>query len=158
MLTKIILILYLITTISFADKQEESTHPSYDLSLSLLQTIDNDAIIFGNGKKSIYVFLDPLCPHSRKFMTLVSKNTKMTSKYQYHIFLYSIPRLKSTNVVSAIYISADPVKTLFQTMVDEKVFYDKGNEITKAKVNRIDKVAKEMNVHKRPYIFIIDDG
>lgn len=140
----------------YANAQKEHKHLTYDQSFSLFQTIHNDAIILGNGKKIIYVFLDPLCPYSRKFITMVSKNPKMLSKYQYHIFLYSIPRMKSTDVVSAIYMSSNPVKTLLQIMVDEKVRYDKGNANTKAKVHRIDNVAEQMDVYKRPYIFIVN--
>ena len=73
------------------------------------------------GKRSLYVFIDPLCPHSRKFITMISKNPKMLSKYQYHLFLYSIPRMKSTDVVSAVYMSENPMETLLQIMVEEKV-------------------------------------
>ena len=121
----------------------------------MLQSIDNDAIVLGSGEKILYVFIDPLCQHSRKFITMVSKNPKMLSKYQYHLFLYSIPRMKSTDVVSAVYMSANPMETLLQIMVEEKVSTDKGNEMTQAKVNRIAAVAEEIDVYKRPFIFIV---
>ena len=154
MMKKIIFLFYLISTILFAEDAKESTHLSYDSSLSLLQTIQDDAMIYGDGKKIIYVFIDPLCPYSRKFISLISENPKMTSKYQYYLFLYSVPRLKSTDVVSAIYMSSDPLQSLLQTMIDENVHYDKGNKVTKEKVDRIEKIGKEMHVHKRPFIFI----
>jgi len=143
-------------TMLFSNEQKDHKHLTYSLSLSLLQTIHDDAIILGNGKKTIYVFVDPLCPHSRKFISMVSKNSKMVSKYKYHIFLYSIPRLKSTDVVSATYMSPTPIKTLLQIMVENKVHDDKGNDMSKARVNRIDSVAKKMDVYKRPYIFIVN--
>ena len=142
-------------TVLFANEQKEHKHLSYDVSVSLLSSIHNDAIILGSGEKLLYVFIDPLCPHSRKFISMISKNPKMLSKYQYHLFLYSIPRLKSTDVVSAVYMSSKPIETLLETMIEEKVSYDKGNEMTKARVNRIAKVAQEIDVYKRPYIFII---
>ena len=142
-------------TMLFANEQKEHKHLSYDVSVSLLSSIHNDAIILGSGEKLLYVFIDPLCPHSRKFISMISKNPKMLSKYQYHLFLYSIPRLKSTDVVSAVYMSSKPIETLLETMIEEKVSYDKGNEMTKARVNRIAKVAQEIDVYKRPYIFII---
>lgn len=142
-------------TTLFSDEKKEHRHLSYDVLASLLQSIDNDAIILGSGKKMLYVFIDPLCLHSRKFITMVSKNPKMLSKYQYHLFLYSIPRMKSTDVVSAVYMSVNPVETLLQIMVEEKVSYDKGNEMTQAKVNRITAVAEEIDVYKRPFIFIV---
>lgn len=142
-------------TVLFANEQTAHQPLSYDESVSLLQSIDSDAIVLGNGEKLLYVFIDPLCSHSRKFITMVSKNPKMLSKYQYHLFLYSLPRLKSTDVVSAVYISANPRETLLQVMIQDKVRYDKGDEMTKAKVDRIAAVAQEIGVYKRPYIFIM---
>ncbi len=155
MIKAIILSISLIVTVLFSNEQNEHKHLSYYASVSLLQTIHNDAVVLGNGGKTVYVFIDPLCPHSRKFITMLSKNPTMLSKYQYHLFLYSIPRMKSTDVISEIYMSENPIETLLEAMVEEKVHYAKGNEMTKSKVNRIAAVAQEMDVNKRPYIFII---
>lgn len=155
MIKAIILSITLMCTVLFANEPKTHRHLSYDTSLSLLKSIDKDALVLGHGEKTVYVFIDPLCPHSRKFITMVSQTPKMLSKYQYHFFLYSIPRMKSTDVVSAVYMSKDPIKTLLQIMVEEKVQYVKGNEMTKARVDRITNVAQEMDVYKRPYIFII---
>lgn len=143
------------STLLFSDVLKEHKQLSYELTVPLLQSIDKDAIILGSGKKIIYVFIDPLCKHSRKFITMVSKNPKMLSKYQYRIFLYSIPRLNSTEVVSAVYMSDDPVETLLEIMVENWVDYEEGNEMTKARVQRINAVSKEIGVYKRPYIFIL---
>ena len=155
MIKTIILSICLMGTVLFANEQKEHKHLSYDVSVSLLSSIHNDAIILGSGEKLLYVFIDPLCPHSRKFITMVNKNTKMLSKYQYHLFLYSIPRLKSTDVVSAVYMSSNPIETLLEIMVEEKVYTEKGNKTTKAKVNRIATVAQKIDVYKRPYIYIM---
>ena len=155
MIKAIILSLSLMSTFLFADAQKEHKHLSYELSVSLLKSIDKDAITLGSGKKIIYVFIDPLCKHSRKFITMVSKNPKMLSKYQYHLFLYSIPRMESTDVVSAVYMSPNPVEILLEIMVENWVDYENGNEMTKSRVDRIDAVAKEIDVYKRPYIFIV---
>ena len=142
-------------TILCANEPKEHKNLPYDVSFSLLKGIDNDALILGSGKKVLFVFIDPLCEYSRKFIVMVSKNPKMLSKYQYHLFLYSIPRMKSTDVVSTVYLSEHPIETLLQIMVEDKVAYDIGNEMTKARVNRIATVAEEIDVYKRPYIFII---
>lgn len=155
MIKVIILTFCLICAMLSANEQKEHRHLSYELSVPLLQSVHNDAIILGSGKKIIYVFIDPLCPHSRKFISMVSKNPKMLSKYQYRILLYSIPRMKSTEVVSAIYVSTNHIETLLKIMVEDKVRYDKGNTMTKARVNRIQTVAEEIDVYKRPYIFIM---
>ena len=155
MIKRVILSICLMGTVLFANEKKEHKHLSYDVSVSLLKNIHNDAIVLGSGKKLLYAFIDPLCPHSRKFITMISKNPKMLSRYQYRLFLYSIPRLKSTDVVSAIYRSSNPVETLLQIMVEEKVYSEKGTEMTKARVDRIATVAQEIDVYKRPYIYII---
>ncbi|WP_424558234.1 hypothetical protein [Sulfurovum sp.] len=155
MIRIIILSICLMATVLFANEQKEHKHLSYNVSVSLLNSIHNDAIVLGSGQKLLYVFIDPLCKHSRKFITMVNKNTKMLSKYKYHLFLYSIPRLKSTDVVSAVYMSSNPIETLLEIMVEEKVYTEKGNKTTKAKVNRITTVAQEIDVYKRPYIYIM---
>lgn len=158
MMKHIILILFLTGTFLLASTTgKEHKLLSYDLSLSLLQSIDKDALVYGDGKKTIYAFIDPLCPHSRKFVSMVSKNPKMLSKYQYHFFLYTLPRLKSTDVVSAVYMSPTPIETLLDIMINDNVQKHKSDEATTKKVNRIDKVAKEMDVYKRPYIFVVHE-
>lgn len=150
-----IIFIYLISAAVYANAKSEHKHLPYKLSLSLLEDIDQDSIHFGNGKKIIYVFIDPLCPYSRKFITMVSKNAKMLSKYQYRIFLYSIPRLNSTEVISAVYMSPNPIETLLQIMIEDDVVYSQGNQTTQDKIRRIEKVAQEIDVYKRPYIFIV---
>jgi hypothetical protein len=154
MMKAIILSLGLMFSLLCSNEQQHR-HLTYDLSLSLLQTIHKDAIVYGYGRKIVYVFVDPLCPHSRKFLNMISKNPLMIEKYQYHIFLYSIPRMKSTDVVSAIYMSKNPVETLLRIMIDDEIDHSNGNTVTRAKVHRIERVAKEMDVYKRPYIFIV---
>ena len=155
MIKTIILSLCLLGSVLFANEKKEHKHLPYETSASLLKSIHSDAIVLGNGKKHVYVFIDPLCPHSRKFMKMVSKNPKMLSKYQYHLFLYTIPRLKSTEAISAVYVSKNPIETLLSMMVEEKAQYYKGNKMTQATVDKITLVAKEIDVYKRPYIFIM---
>lgn len=154
MVKVIVLTVFLISPMLFAKEHKEPKHLSYDTSLSLLKSIHKDAIVMGSGEKLVYVFLDPLCEHSRKFMSLVTKNPKMLTKYQYSIFFYAIPKLKSTDVISAIYMSKDPKETLLQIMVEGSKQSTKSNQNIKAKVERITKIAKDLNVRKRPYIFI----
>ena len=155
MIKTIILIISLISTVLFGNKHTVPKKLSYEKSVPLLQSINNDAIILGSGNKHIYVFIDPLCPHSRKFIRMVSHNKKMLAKYQYHLVLYSLTRLKSADVVSAIQLSPHPIETLLEIMVEGKVMYNKGNELIKEKADRIATVAKTINVYKRPYIFIV---
>ncbi|CAA6804398.1 MAG: Unknown protein [uncultured Sulfurovum sp.] len=153
MLKIIILSFCLITTLVSAT--QENTKLSYNASLILLDEMKQDAIILGTGQKILYVFIDPLCKHSCKFVRMVSKSPKMLSKYQYHFFLYAIPRLKSSEVISAIYLSENPLQTQLDVMVKKKISYHKDTNKTKAKIDRINTVAQKIAVSKRPYIFIV---
>lgn len=155
MLKKYILLIQLLGAILIASEFTESRETSYNVASSLLKSIDSDAIVLGSGEKIIYVFIDPLCKHSRKFVSLVSKKKMMLSKYQYRFFLYTLPRLKSEDVVSAIYMSKTPTKSLLDVMVDKKLLSQKGNTMTDKKTQRIAKTAKKIGVSKRPYIFIM---
>lgn len=146
--------MFLISSVLSAKEHKETERLSYKASLSLLKSIHSDAIILGSGEKFVYVFLDPVCKHSRKFISLVSKNPKMLSKYQYGIFLYTIPRLKSTDVISAIYMSKNAQETLLEVMLQGSKQSSKGDQTTERKVGRITKVAEALDVRKRPYIFI----
>ncbi|CAA6808727.1 MAG: Unknown protein [uncultured Sulfurovum sp.] len=143
------------TTLLSTNITKDNKSLSYNESLTLLQEIKNDALVLGTGEKVLYVFIDPLCKHSRKFVRMVYKNQKMLSKYQYHFFLYGIPRLKSTEVISAIYLSEDPIETQLDVMINKKIFYHKDTNSSKTKINRINTVAKKIAVSKRPYIFIV---
>jgi len=153
MMKEIILTLCLLSGSIFA-KTEHNILP-YDTSFALFQSIEDDAIILGSGEKQIFVFIDPLCPFSCKFIKMVSKRKKMLSKYQYHLFLYPIPRLKSDDVIASIYQSSQPLKKLLATMIDKKIEKTSLDSFTQRKMLRIATVAQKMDVYKRPYIFIV---
>jgi protein-disulfide isomerase len=154
MMKKTLLTLFIMSTLVWSGMQGERKHLSNQEILSIFQSIKEDAIPYGSGKKDIYVFVDPLCPHSQKFLQMIAKKPKMTSKYKYYIFLYAIPRLKSDDVISAIYTSPTPIDTLLEIMVEKKVYKESGNSLSQAKVKRVERTAKTINVYKRPYIFI----
>ncbi|WP_304544195.1 hypothetical protein [Sulfurimonas microaerophilic] len=127
---------------------------TYETSISLLKSIENDGIIYGKGKLLVYVFLDPLCPYSRKFISMVSQNPKMLLKYRYCIYLYSIPRLHSTDAVSAVYLSKKPIDTLLKIMIEKQTISAVGTPLSNQRVQRIATIAKKMNVNKRPFLII----
>ena len=120
-----------------------------------MQGIRGEAIVLGGGKTDVYVFVDPLCPHSRKFMTMVSRSEKMLAKYKYYIFLYSIPRLKSETAVAAIYASEKPADELLKVMVGGQTPPSRmaGGQAGRT-VADIAAVARELDVYKRPYLIV----
>lgn len=128
-------------------------HLPYAKSIELVKSIQHEAIVLGSGDKAVYVFVDPLCPHSRKFISMVSRHPKMLSKYRYYIFLYSIPRLHSEATVAAIYASPDPVEALLEVMVDQKAM-EGDVDVTRTLVSKIARIAEKIDVYKRPYLIM----
>ena len=150
-------VLFLLSALTFclyAGALRQHAQPSYATVVPLLKSIEQDAIVLGSGKQVVYVFVDPLCPHSRKFIAMVSHSERMLSKYRYHIFLYSIPRLKSETTVSAIYRSPVPRKALLRVMVDKGAIEPVSAVMTEKTVSEIAAVAQKIGVYKRPYLFM----
>jgi len=150
------LLIFFLLTHSLSAAQEHSSIPTYEKTLSLLKTIDAHAIIMGTGEKDVYVFVDPLCPFSKEFISKITKNDLMLKKYKYHLFLYAIPRLHSQEEIDYIYDAKNQLNVLLDIMLNGKklnyLFTPKADNIEK--VREIEHVAKEMNVHKRPFIII----
>lgn len=151
---KIIIFIYLISVSLNASELKSLHHLPYKSAESLLQSIQGDAIYYGNGEKRVYVFLDPLCKYSRKFISTVAKNSKMLSKYRYYIYLYGIPRLHSSNAISAIYMSQNRIKTLLDIMIKKHTYSAIADTLTHNRVNRIALVAEKVGVNKRPFLMI----
>ncbi|WP_373034823.1 thioredoxin fold domain-containing protein [Sulfurimonas sp.] len=122
----------------------------------LLKSISKDAINIGTGKKNdVYVFVDPMCKYSKRFIKKISENKMLQMLNSYHVFLYRLPKYESDRLIQYIYQSADKKKTLLDVMVrSKKINLDgfkatsKEYEITK----RITKVAKKLKIKKRPYM------
>lgn len=126
----------------------------YANQLESLQSIEDKALVYGSGEKKVYLFIDPWCKYSRKFVTLVSNNPQMLSKYKYYIYLYAIPRLHSTKAIAAVYQSKDPLKTLLDIMLHDDHQTALLTEATENKIDSIADVAQSLDIHKRPFIII----
>lgn len=152
---KFILILFLLTQYLVATPTT-STMPTYEQSLSLLKTLDSQAIIMGSGKKDVYVFVDPLCHFSRKFISKVTENDLMLKKYRYHIYLYGIERLHSQEEINYIYDAKNQLNVLLDIMVNDKKFDHllTPTPQNRQKVSEIKHIAKQLDVNKRPFIII----
>ena len=148
--------LLLVVSFLHADDQREHRQLPYPTAMEYLATIKNDAIVLGSGKTEVHVFVDPLCPYSRKFISMVSRNGKMLAKYRYYIYLYGIPRLHSEDVTAAIYRAANPAETLLRVMVDQDISKAEGNKATRRTVSEISAVAEKLDVYKRPYLIVAE--
>jgi len=150
---------YLLTFFIFLNTlnaQEGSNSLSFKETYKLLQTVDDKAIVMGSGQKDVFVFIDPQCRFSRKFIQTVTTNSFMLKKYKYHLFLYEIPRLHSKNIIYHIYHKKRKLDALLKIMRDEITPEIKNINYTKEKhlVDSIAKVAQTLHVKKRPHIII----
>ena len=149
--------LFLLTFIFFSlTANEPKNEPSigYKDSLATLESIKHDTIIYGWGERNVYVFLDPLCPHSRKFLSLIATNKLMLSKYRYSIYLYGIARLKSTKSIAAIYESQAPQQTLLEVMLEDAKISELSSGKADQIISEIEEVAKKLHVNKRPFLIV----
>jgi len=137
-----------------ANELSQESKISYEETISTLKSIQDNALVYGSGDKLVYVFLDPLCPYSRKFISLVANNEKMRLKYRYAIYLYSIPRLRSTGAVAAIYKAKNQIETLLKIMLDDAKLSSFTNESIEKKIMQIESVGKKLNVKKRPFLIV----
>lgn len=126
----------------------------YETNIRSVQSIQQNAILYGTGNKDVYVFIDPWCRYSRKFISMVSSNPVMLSKYRYHLFLYEIPRLHSQNAIAAVYRAEKPLKTLLRIMIDDNNITAPLTPLVEAKISAIKAVAQQINVNKRPFLII----
>lgn len=126
----------------------------YDTNIKYAQSIRQDAIVYGTGSRNVYVFIDPWCKYSRKFISMVSKNPLMLTKYRYHLYLYGIPRLHSQNAIAAVYRAKEPLKTLLKIMLNDDKATASLTPKVNSKVSAIKSVAHQLNVNKRPFLII----
>lgn len=152
-MTRYLFALLCIVTLSFSQQHK---HVSYEKAYPLLQQIDDKAILLGEGEKDVYVFIDPLCRYSRKFLKNVLSHEMMLKKYRYHLFMYEIPRLHSQALIYAIYHQKKKRQSLIYVMVEngnlktEESRYPEETETVQA----IADVARQLGVFKRPFIIV----
>lgn len=155
MKTLILFVLLLSTTFLCANEVAEHKKLPLSKSLPYLQSIEDQAMHIGSGPIKVYVFLDPLCPNSRNFLSLINESKKMQSRYHYYLFLYTLERFHSEDLVRSIYNSADPLKSALKVMVHKETLSP--NQATKSdhKIQSIADVAQKIDVYKRPYLVLV---
>lgn len=147
----------LFLTVLFLYASEPQERPKLPLSQSLpyLQTIEQNAMVIGEGPTKVYVFIDPYCPNSRNFISLIDENSKMRSKYTYYFFLYELKRFNSSEMIAKIYSSTNPIDALKRVMVHDQNLSERINPSVSGKIAQISNVAKALDIYKRPYIIMV---
>ena len=135
----------------------ESVHKklSIEEALPILEPIMQFAMHIGEGSSDIYVFVDPLCPHSRNFIDLIANSEKMQARYSYHIFLLRLEKFDSANSIEQIYSCVDELECLEDVMLSNKSLHVRSvTRQTKKMIGTIQEVAKTLDAYKRPYLLI----
>lgn len=128
-------------------------------SRSELQRMERDAIVFGNGWNTIYVFVDPMCPNSKNFIDSIQSNSKVQKENTYFVFLYRINMFDSDDVINAIYRSTDPKHALLEVMVfNHSLKEEKTNDEILEKRKRIENIALKTAMKRRPYLIMYPFG
>ena len=122
----------------------------------MLESISKYAIRLGNGDaKVIYIFVDPMCKYSNRFITKINENEIIQQTNSYYIFLYKLPKYDSQKLIQYIYQSDEPKSTLLDVMVDEDIIdlddFNANNKTITA-IQKIAEVAEEFDMTLRPYI------
>ena len=126
---------------------------------NLMESISKHAITIGNGPEKCYVFVDPICPRSRDYISLISERKDLHKKKTYHIFLYPLNRFHSDALIQYIYQSKDVKHALEDIMVNKKkVDVDEFTPTTHTLevIEDITVVAEQMHMKRRPYQILFE--
>lgn len=127
------------------------------IALPLLKSIDQHAIIIGNGPIHMYAFIDPVCPRSREFVEMIFENAKMQQTYTYHFFYYELTRFHTKNIIGTIYTEKEPLEMMKKIMIDkiEVPLVEQLSAKVLDEIDAISKVAQKLDIYKRPYLFVV---
>ena len=158
-MNKIITLIFLTLSLLLGNgPAKEFKKPPLSFSLPLLKTIQKNAIIMGTGPVQAHVFIDPVCPRSQDFVTLIAENKKMQSLYTYHFYLYELERFHSKALIQWIYRSDDLKQALIDVMVKKiQPLLAKGQKSSET-IKLIKKIATKIGVYKRPYLILVKKG
>ncbi len=122
----------------------------------LLDSISQHAIRIGNGEnKDVYVFVDPMCRHSRNYLNRITLNPDLQSQNSYYIFLYGLEKFESQELIGYIYQSKNKKALMEDVMVLEKEMDLDEFEVspeTLQVINDIEKVGELLKIQRRPFI------
>lgn len=124
----------------------------------ILDTIRHHAITFGEGKKEVHVFVDPMCPLSKEYMRWVTSNDKLLKRYRYFVYMYKLKKYDSLNLMRYIYTQDYRFTILKEVMVNDTLpdIDPKGlSKEADIKIREIAKAAETIDVYKRPYFIVL---
>lgn len=147
-----VLLLFLLLLVCHSYAKELSTKEM----VSLVRSIEPLAMQYGEGNIKAYVFVDPKCPHSRDFISMIHDNEKMRSIYRYYLFFYELKRFNSHKLIGTIYTASSPLQKTLEVMVGGKEVAPLTSiaPVIEEQIGKIESVASEIGITKRPYLII----
>lgn len=159
---KLFLLFYLSVNIFALEKLNLSDPGLSENSKVLLESISDHAIKIGQGSTcKTYVFVDPMCPHSRNFIKKIIKNKEAQELNTYYVYLYKLPKFDSNKLSLYIYQSSNSLDTLQEVMVQEKEIDLNTTSIANDKENilqAISTIGAKLHIKIRPYIMEFEKG
>ena len=158
MMKFIFLILFLSVHLIALDKLNIPSEQPDPKAQKLLESISKYAIKIGHGDYyTSYVFVDPMCPFSRRYMKQLLNNKVCKNYTTYYIFLYKLPTKDSAKLINYIYQSDHKLQVLKSIMVNENIIKIRDEQLKEhAKnsiiVEEIATVAEKLHINIRPYI------
>lgn len=123
--------------------------------LEVLNTLKDNAIVFGTGDNEIHTFIDPYCELSQRYLSFIfSKKDRMFSKYTFYFYLYELKGKNSFNMITTILSSEYKDTALKTVMIDHLEIVPDDNGDAQDDIDEIEYAAKKIGVFKRPYILI----
>ena len=155
-----IILLFLLVFLSSLSANEPLIHKKkvpLSIALPFLKSIKHHAIKIGTGPIGMYAFIDPLCPRSQDFVSMILESEKMRKRYTYYFFYYELKRFDTKNLIAMIYAQKNPMELIKKIMIEHKEVVPP-KVITKkvqTKMNEIDTIAQVLDIYKRPYLFVV---
>lgn len=139
---------------------ESATHkklPEAELR-PILEGIKPYAITFGEGRKEVHVFIDPMCTLSKEYMKWVTTNERLRKRYTYYIYMYKLKKYDSMDLMRYIYGQTYRFNILKQVMVENLLPDTAGpahDPAIEMRIEAIAEAARRIDVYKRPYFIIL---
>lgn len=127
----------------------------------IMHSISEHAIRIGTGDDVVFAFVDPICPKSRAYISLISEREDLQEKKSFYIFLYRLKKFESDKLIQYILQSTNRLQALQNVMVKEEEI-DLDDFIATKKTldvqNEIASAGKKIKITRRPFLLLYDKG
>lgn len=149
------LLLIFLLSVSLSARVQESQ------SYQALEAIKPYAMELGVGKTEVFVFVDPMCPKSREYISLISRSGNLLRRQHFYIFLLHLERFDSEHLIRTIYESANPRLMMQKVMIERcapQILKGERRAYAQAAIDAITIAGIDLDIRQRPSLLIIKPG